>query len=228
VIEHAKVSCRVEQFQHSFSVAILGWKELAMLFFERGRRFGPWIDRFLKAAAFGAMLVLLVTPPALARGGGGHGMGGFGLHGGGRMGRGERLVTPAYVLITISSVSDADALKKAIQAMATSVASFSGRLAIDAEKPLAWEGAAPEHVVLIQFIDTEQAQAWKNSDAFKSFDADLHKGSAPTMQLVQGLPMPEERRGRGGRGLDAKAFEPNVKDYDRLLDQRLKTICMGC
>ena len=45
------------------------------------------------------------------------------------------------------------------------------------------------------------------------------------MQLVQGLPMPV---GRGGRGLDAKAFEPNVQDYDRLLDKRIKAICKGC
>jgi len=81
---------------------------------------------------------------------------------------------------------------------------------------------------MIRFIDNEQAQAWKNSDAFKSFDADLHKSSVSTMQLVQGLPTTEGRRGRGGRGLDAKAFEPNVQDYDRLLDQRLKTICKGC
>jgi uncharacterized protein (DUF1330 family) len=198
------------------------------LFFERVRRFGPLINRLLKAAAFGAIVVLLWTPPALARGGGGHGMGGFGFHGGGRMGRGERLMAPAYVLITVSSVSDADAFKKAVLDMTTAVASFSGRLAIDAEKPPALEGAAPEHVVMIQFIDTEQAQVWKNSDAFKSFDADLHKSSASTMQLVQGLPMPEGRGGRGGRGLDAKAFGPNVQDYDRSLDQRLKTICKGC
>jgi hypothetical protein len=38
--------------------------------------------------------------------------------------------------------------------------------------------------------------------------------------------MPE---GRGGRGrFEAKAFEPNVQDFDRLLNQRLKTICKGC
>ena len=112
--------------------------------------------------------------------------------------------------------------------MTTAVASLTGRLAVDAEKPPAWEGPAPERVVMIEFADAEQAQAWKNSDAFKSFDTDLHKSSASTMQLVQGLPMPEGRGGRGGRGLDAKAFEPNVQDYDRLLDQRLKTICKGC
>ena len=48
------------------------------------------------------------------------------------------------------------------------------------------------------------------------------------MQLVQGLPMPAGGgRGRGGR-FDAKAFEPNVKDYDRLLNRQLKNICKGC
>jgi uncharacterized protein (DUF1330 family) len=197
------------------------------LFFERVDRFPPSVDRCLKAAAFGAMIGLVWMSPVTARGGGGRGMGGFGFHGG-RMGRGERMMAPAYVLITVSSVLDADAFKKAIQDMTAAVASFTGRLAVDAEKPPAWEGAAPEHVVMIQFADAEQAQAWKNSDGFKSFDADLHKSSASTMQLVQGLPMPEGRGGHGGRGFDAKAFEPNVQDYDRLLNQRLKTICKGC
>jgi hypothetical protein len=80
---------------------------------------------------------------------------------------------------------------------------------------------------MLQFPNAEQAQAWKNSDAFKSFDADLRRSTTSTMQPVQGLPMPSGRGDRGGR-FDAKAFEPNVKDYDRLLDQRIKNICKGC
>jgi uncharacterized protein (DUF1330 family) len=144
------------------------------------------------------------------------------------MGRGEHMMAPAYVLITVSSVSDLDAFKKEIQDMTTAVASFSGRLAVNAEKPPSWEGAAVEQVIMIQFADADQAQAWKNSDAYKSFEADLHKSSASTIQMVQGLPLPEGRGARGGRGLDAKAFEPNVQDFDRLLNQRLKTICKGC
>jgi hypothetical protein len=46
------------------------------------------------------------------------------------------------------------------------------------------------------------------------------------MQLVQALPIPEVHGGRGR--FEAKAFEPHVQDFDRLLNQRLKTICKGC
>lgn len=158
-------------------------------------------------------------------------MGGFGLHGmhGGRMGRGELLITPAYVLIAVSSVSDADAFRKTLQDLTASTAPFSGRLAVDSEKPISWEGTASEHIVVIQFANSDQAESWKNSDAFKSFDAELHRSASSTMQLVQGLPTPVASGGRGrGGGLDAKAFEPNVKDFDHLLDQNLRNICKGC
>ena len=198
----------------------VGWSEQGSMRTEvKHDRTSSSADRFLRTAALCALIGLLGSAPATARGGG-HGMGHFGLHGG------EHMMAPAYVLITVSTVSDADAFKKAIQDMTTAVAPFTGRLAVDAEKPPAWEGTAAQHVVMIRFADAEQAQAWKNSDAFKSFDADLHKSSSSTMQFVQGLPMPE---GRGGRGrFEAKAFEPNVQDFDRLLNQRLKTICKGC
>lgn len=125
-------------------------------------------------------------------------------------------------------MSDAEAYKKAIEDMMTAVAPFTGRLDAGAEKPPTWLGAPADHVVMIQFADAAQAQAWKNSDAYKAFEAGLQKSSASTIQLVQGLPVPDGRGGRGGRGLDAKAFEPNVQDFDRLLNQRLKTICKGC
>jgi hypothetical protein len=50
------------------------------------------------------------------------------------------------------------------------------------------------------------------------------------MQLVQGLPTPVGRNlggGRGGRGLDQKAFEPNVKEYDHM-PNNMHGICKGC
>jgi uncharacterized protein (DUF1330 family) len=164
---------------------------------------------------------------------GGHGMGGFGMHGGNRMGAGvsEGLLTPTYVLVTVSKITDVEAFKVTMRDLIIAETPFAGRLAVDMDKPVSWEGTAPEHVVMIQFDNPERAQAWKNSDAFKSFDAELHRSSESTMQLVQGLPMPAARgiggalRGRGR--LDPKAFEPNVKEYDEMLN-KMKGVCKGC
>jgi uncharacterized protein (DUF1330 family) len=190
-----------------------------------------WSASF-RAAAICAFLVCVASgTPVTARGG--HGMGGFGMHGGNRMGAGgsEGLLTPAYVLITVSKITDAEAFKVTIQDLMAAEAPFAGRLAVDMDKPVSWEGTVPEHVVMIQFDNPDQAQAWKNSDAFKSFDAELHRSSESTMQLVQGLPTPAARGiggGRRGRGrFDPKAFEPNVKEYDQMLN-KMNGVCKGC
>jgi uncharacterized protein (DUF1330 family) len=171
----------------------------------------------------------------MARGGFMHGMGGFRMQGGHRVGAGgtEGILTPAYVLITISKITDADAFKVTMRNLTTADTAFAGRLAVDMDKPVSWEGTAPEHVVMIQFDNSNQAQAWKGSDAFKSFDAELHRSSESTIQLVQGLPTPAAhgidggRRGRGNVRFDQKAFEPNVKEYDQMLN-KMHSICKGC
>jgi uncharacterized protein (DUF1330 family) len=189
-----------------------------------------------RAAAICIFLVCIASgTPAIARGGM-HGMGGFGMHGGHGMGAGgsEGLLTPTYVVITVSKVTDAEAFKSTVRDLVTAGTPFAGRLAVDMDKPVSWEGTAPEHVVMIQFANPDQAQAWKNSDAFKSFDAGLHRSSDSTMQLVQGLPEPAARgsgggrRGRGNAGLDQKAFEPNVKEYDQMLNNKMNGVCKGC
>lgn len=146
------------------------------------------------------------------------------------LGGGGEMLTPAYVLITVSKITDAEAFKAAIQNLTAAATPFAGRVALDLEKPAPWDGTAPEHVVMIQFDNADQAQAWKGSDAFKSFDAELLRTSELTMQLVQGLPMPAGRGiggGRRGRGFDKKTFEPNVKEYDQMLN-KMHGICKGC
>jgi uncharacterized protein (DUF1330 family) len=192
-----------------------------------------WSVRFPASFRALAICTLFVCAaceaPVMARGG--HGMVGFGMHGGHRMGAGggEGLLTPAYVLITISKITDAEAFKATMSDLMAANAHFAGRLAIDVDKPVAWEGTASEHIAMIQFDNPDQAQAWKNSDAFKNFDAELHRSSESTMQLVQGLPTPAAHGigGRRGRGFDQKAFEPNVKEYDLML-KKMKGICKGC
>jgi uncharacterized protein (DUF1330 family) len=162
---------------------------------------------------------------------GGHGMGGFAMQGH-RLGAGggEGLLTPAYVLVSVSKITDAEAFKNTISDLMAAVTPFVGRVAVEMDKPVSWEGTAPEHMMMIQFDNPDQAQAWKNSDAFKKFDADLHRSSESTMQLVQGLPAPAARGmggGRRGRGFAQKAFEPNVKEYDQMLN-KMNGICKGC
>jgi uncharacterized protein (DUF1330 family) len=180
---------------------------------------------FRAAAICTLLLCFAGGAPVMARGG--HG-GGFGMHGG--LGGGG-LRTPVYVLILVLKITDADVFKATMSGLTTPSAAFAGRLAVDEDKPAAWEGTAPDHIVMIQFDSPDAAQAWKNSDAFKSFDADLHRSSESSMQLLQGLPNPIARVfGAGGRGhgLDPKAFESNVKDYDQMLNNKLHSICKGC
>lgn len=197
-----------------------------------------WRDRFpglnapsaaFRAAAICTLLVWGASGTSvMARGGFMHGMGGIGMHGGG-----EGLLTPTFVLITVSKITDAEGFKVAMRDLMAADALFAGRLAVDMDKPVPWEGTAPEHIVMVQFDNPDQAQAWKNSEAFKSFDSELHGSSESTMQLVQGLPQPPARgigggrRGRGNVRLDQKAFEPNVKEYDQMLN-KLHGICKGC
>jgi len=171
-----------------------------------------------------------------------HGMGGphmdasSGLHGGagiggGRGGRqGRLMLTPAYVLISVSRVTDPEAFKTMMSHLPGELASFGGRLAADTDKPVSWDGTAPEHVVMIQFDSADQAQAWKNSDPFKSFDVELHRTSSATLQLVQGLPLHGGNDGSAGRAhmrLDQKAFEPLVRKNDERLT-KMRGICSSC
>jgi uncharacterized protein (DUF1330 family) len=200
----------------------------------RGRRvavFETWSASF-RASAICILLLfnLAYVTPVMARGGHMRGMGGFGIHEGHGIGGSEGLLTPTYVLITVSKVIDAEAFKGALRDLMAADTPLGGRLAMDTDKPVYWEGTAAEHVVMIQFDNPDQAQAWKNSDAFKSFDTKLHRSSESTMQLVQGLPMPSAHgtgRGRSGRGFDQKAFGPNVKEYDQMLN-KMHGICKGC
>jgi uncharacterized protein (DUF1330 family) len=186
----------------------------------------------VRAAIICALLISVAwETPVMARGGFMRGMGRFGMHG--RAGGQDGILTPAYILITVSKITDAEAFKAAVRDLTATTAPFAGRLAADIDKPVSWEGTAPEHVVMLQFDNPDQAQGWKSSDAFKSFDAELHQSSDSTMLLFEGLPTPTTRGIGGGAGLrhngrfDPKAFEPNVKEYDQMLS-KMHGICKGC
>ena len=96
---------------------------------------------FRAAAICTLLLCFAGGAPVMARGG--HG-GGFGMHGG-RMGGGLR--TPVYVLILVLKITDADVFKTTMSSLTTPSAALAGRLAVDEDKPAAWKGTAPEHIV---------------------------------------------------------------------------------
>jgi len=96
---------------------------------------------------------------------------------------------------------------------------------MDMDRPISWEGTAPEACrdgPVRQFLIRRRRGRIRTHS--KASTAELHRSSESTMQLVQGLPICRLLRGIGGgrrgRGrLDPKAFEPNVKEYDQMLNK---------
>ena len=187
-----------------------------------------WLVSFRAASC----ILLLCAPwstTATARGGHFHGIG-RGIDQGGRIAFGPRTVVATYVLIAIFKVTDADAFKAAVRDFLGPQTTFVGRIAVNADKPESWEGKAAEHVLLLQFNTPDEAQGWKSSEAFQKFGAELHRSSEFTIQLLPGLPLAATGAiggRRRGRGFDQRAFEPNVKEYDHMLN-KMHGICKGC
>ncbi|MGJ4946118.1 DUF1330 domain-containing protein [Bradyrhizobium sp. HKCCYLS1011] len=188
-------------------------------------------------AAIGLAIALTaaLSSPTLARGGFGHiGHGGFGHMGLGHIGHGggEAIMTPTYVLISTTRLNDKDAFINALHGLADAVPSFEGRVVSDVDNPPSWDGTAAAHVTMLQFDSADAAQRWKDSDAYKSFDDQLKRTSESSLQQLQGQPVARpadmaNARFRGRRGLDPKAYEPLVKEYDTTLS-RMHGICHGC
>jgi uncharacterized protein (DUF1330 family) len=182
--------------------------------------------------ALALALVVSLSPAALARGGhiGSFGHIGHGGFGGGAAGA---IVTPAYVLISTTALSDKDGFANALHGLADAVLPFEGRVISDVDNPPSWEGTAAAHVTVLEFDSSEAAQRWKSSDAYKAFDEQLKTTSTSTIQQLLGVPtarpaaMANARMHGHGRGLDPQAFEPIVKEYDATLS-KMHSICRGC
>jgi uncharacterized protein (DUF1330 family) len=171
---------------------------------------------------------------AVARGGHG-GFHGGGFYGGGMRGGGFRGpaggMPPAYVVIDVSATNDAQAFKTTMADTAAGLVPFGGHLMIDADNPTALDGAAPQHLVIIAFDTLEHAQAWKDSESFKRFDADRGRAVTSRTFMVEGVPNAAPLSGLrgGGHGMrfDPKPFEEIIKKRDQDLN-RIKDICKGC
>jgi uncharacterized protein (DUF1330 family) len=163
--------------------------------------------------------------PALAHGG----HGGFHFRRG--FGSPSQVGLSAYVVIDFSTTADPETLKTAQAKLATALVSFSGHIIIDADNPIPLDGNMPQHYFLIAFDNMKDAQAWRNSDSFKEFDADRRRAGTSRMFLVEGIsngaPVSNlDARGRHMR-FDPAPFEKIIRKRDEDLN-RIKDICKGC
>jgi uncharacterized protein (DUF1330 family) len=161
---------------------------------------------------------------AVARGGhGGFRGGGFMVPGAGRL--------PAYVVIDVSATNDKQTFNAMVANAGAGLVPFGGHIVVDADGPTAWDGQAPQHLVIIAFDSLEQAQAWKSSDSFKAFDADRRLAATSRAFVFEGIPnaVPSAGLHGGGRLMryDPKPFEEIIKKRDQDL-RRIKDICKGC
>jgi uncharacterized protein (DUF1330 family) len=99
-----------------------------------------------------------------------------------------QVTPPAYVVVSISDVSDPEGFK-ALPAKSgpETLAPFGGKYIIRTEKITALDGDAPKRFVVIAFPSVAQAQAWKGSENSKATDAIRAKTTKSAQFLVEGM-----------------------------------------
>jgi uncharacterized protein (DUF1330 family) len=94
---------------------------------------------------------------------------------------------PAYAIFIREETTDAAALA-AYGPMATAArGDHKFELLSLYGKNEAWEGAAPEGVLILRFADMEAARAWYFSDAYQSAKAQRDKAARYRVLLTEGV-----------------------------------------
>jgi uncharacterized protein (DUF1330 family) len=95
---------------------------------------------------------------------------------------------PAYVVVEIRSVTDADGMKRvAEKASPAALAAAGGRYIVRTNEVTSLDGVAPKRFVLIAFDNEDQAKAWRDSAATKEVSALRAKSSDSSSFLVEGV-----------------------------------------
>jgi uncharacterized protein (DUF1330 family) len=95
---------------------------------------------------------------------------------------------PAYVIVAIRKINDADAYKEVPAKGAAAAQAAGGKLVVATDKVTSLDGTPPARFVLIQFDNAEKAQAWHNSAAQKEVDAIRMKVTDSLAFIVEGMP----------------------------------------
>ena len=96
---------------------------------------------------------------------------------------------PAYVVVAIQSVKDADAFKAGVleKASPARLAAAGGRYVVRTQDITSLEGPSPQRFVVIAFDNIEKAKAWHDSPATKEITAARMKTTESLSFLVEGV-----------------------------------------
>ena len=95
---------------------------------------------------------------------------------------------PAYAVVVIRKVNDAEAFKAVPAKGAAAVEAAGGKFVILTNKITSLDGPPPVRYIVIQFDSIEKAQAWHNSEAQKEVDAIRMKSTESLAFIAEGIP----------------------------------------
>jgi uncharacterized protein (DUF1330 family) len=96
---------------------------------------------------------------------------------------------PAYVVVAIRSIKDADAFKAGVvdKASPAALAAAGGRYVVRTQTIKSLDGPAPQRFVLISFDSLEKAQAWTDLPETKEINAARIKSTDSLSFVVEGV-----------------------------------------
>ena len=96
---------------------------------------------------------------------------------------------PAYVIVAIRKINDADGFKTGVvdKTDPASMSAAGGRYVVRTQSITNLDGTPPQRFVLIQFDSAEKAQAWHNSAHQKEVDAARMKTTDSLSFMVEGM-----------------------------------------
>jgi uncharacterized protein (DUF1330 family) len=96
---------------------------------------------------------------------------------------------PAYVVVAVRSIKDADAFKTGVvdKATAAAFAAAGGHYLVRTQAIKSLDEPAPQRFVLIAFDSIEKAQAWSDTPAVKQITAARMKSTDSLSFIVEGV-----------------------------------------
>ena len=96
---------------------------------------------------------------------------------------------PAYVVVAIRKINDADAFKTGVvdKTSPAALATAGGKYVVRSQNITSLDGTPPQRFVLIQFDSVEKAKEWNDSPAQKEINAARIKSTDSLSFVVEGM-----------------------------------------